>query len=80
MATFFRETGHFSIFFLGNPVSSHLQFRMTEVAMETADTPATSSEVNSSAVGIVDALPYIDLGYDEPGVREAVSLESISHI
>ena len=48
--------------------------------METADTPATSSEVNSSAVGIVDALPYIDLGYDEPGVREAVSLESISHI
>lgn len=22
---------------------------------------------------IVDALPYIDQGYDEPGVREAVS-------
>ena len=22
---------------------------------------------------VVDALPYIDLGYDEPGVREAVS-------
>ena len=21
---------------------------------------------------VVDALPYIDLGYDEPGVREAV--------
>lgn len=27
---------------------------------------AQSSEV------IVDALPYIDQGYDEPGVREAV--------
>lgn len=24
---------------------------------------------------IVDALPYIDQGYDEPGVREAVSLK-----
>lgn len=23
---------------------------------------------------IVDALPYIDQGYDEPGVREAVSI------
>ena len=23
---------------------------------------------------LVDALPYIDHGYDEPGVREAVSL------
>lgn len=23
---------------------------------------------------VVDALPYIDQGYDEPGVREAVSL------
>ena len=23
---------------------------------------------------MVDALPYIDLGYDEPGVREAVSI------
>lgn len=22
---------------------------------------------------IVDALPYIDLGYDEPGVRDAVN-------
>ena len=26
---------------------------------------------NISDNGIVDALPYIDLGYDEPGVREA---------
>lgn len=23
---------------------------------------------------VVDALPYIDQGYDDPGVREAVSL------
>lgn len=23
---------------------------------------------------IVDALPYIDQGYDEPGIREAVSI------
>lgn len=23
---------------------------------------------------VVDALPYIDQGYDEPGVREAVSI------
>ena len=27
-------------------------------------------ESNADAV-VVDALPYIDLGYDEPGVREA---------
>lgn len=26
---------------------------------------------------IVDALPYIDQGYDEPGVREAVSINYI---
>ena len=25
---------------------------------------------------IVDALPYIDQGYDEPGVREAVNIIS----
>ena len=24
---------------------------------------------------VVDALPYIDTGYDEPGVREAVSTQ-----
>lgn len=29
---------------------------------------------------IVDALPYIDQGYDEPGVREAVSNNSLLHI
>lgn len=27
---------------------------------------------------IVDALPYIDQGYDDPGVREAVSF--VNHI
>ena len=36
--------------------------------MEAIETTATVQN------GImVDALPYIDLGYDEPGVREAVS-------
>lgn len=25
---------------------------------------------------VVDALPYIDQGYDEPGVREAVSIDA----
>lgn len=29
---------------------------------------------------IVDALPYIDQGYDEPGVREAVSNSSLLFI
>lgn len=27
---------------------------------------------------IVDALPYIDQGYDEPGVREAVSFKNLT--
>lgn len=27
---------------------------------------------------IVDALPYIDQGYDEPGIREAVSIRITS--
>lgn len=27
---------------------------------------------------VVDALPYIDQGYDEPGVREAVSDYSLN--
>lgn len=25
---------------------------------------------------VVDALPYIDQGYDDPGVREAVSIKT----
>lgn len=25
---------------------------------------------------LVDALPYIDLGFDDPGVREAVSVHN----
>lgn len=29
---------------------------------------------------IVDALPYIDQGYDEPGIREAVSIHLFSII
>lgn len=27
---------------------------------------------------IVDALPYIDQGYDEPGIREAVSIHLLT--
>ena len=58
----------------------------TEEAMETEAAPSptptpTTPEVESSTttstsstLGVVDALPYIDLGYDEPGVREAVRL------
>ncbi len=33
--------------------------------------------VDGSATVVVDALPYIDLGYDEPGVREAVGIAGI---
>lgn len=28
---------------------------------------------------LVDALPYIDQGYDDPGVREAVSTNNVSY-
>jgi hypothetical protein len=28
---------------------------------------------------VVDALPYIDQGYDEPGVREAVGVYAYYH-
>ena len=28
--------------------------------------------INMAGEVVVDALPYIDQGYDEPGVREAV--------
>ena len=36
----------------------------------------TKSSVASVPV-VVDALPYIDVGYDEPGVREAVSVANV---
>lgn len=29
---------------------------------------------------VVDALPYIDQGYDDPGVREAVCNQTITSI
>lgn len=29
---------------------------------------------------IVDALPYIDQGYDEPGVREAVRVTFVTSV
>ncbi len=38
--------------------------------------PLSASAASSSAAAaavVIDALPYIDEGYDEPGVREAVS-------
>lgn len=35
--------------------------------------PKARSQMTSFGV-VVDALPYIDQGYDEPGVREAVSV------
>ena len=39
-------------------------------AEELSDAPAAIAAATSEVV--VDALPYIDHGYDEPGVREAV--------
>ncbi len=43
-----------------------------EAAMtETPSAPVSSSSASSSGAAVVDALPYIDLGYDEAGVREA---------
>jgi hypothetical protein len=36
------------------------------------EAPKPRSQMTSFGV-VVDALPYIDQGYDEPGVREAVS-------
>ena len=44
---------------------------MTMEAIEMSPNLARGA-VPSVAV-VVDALPYIDMGYDEPGVREAVS-------
>ena len=48
----------------------------TEAAPSPTPTPTpeveSSTTTTSSTLGVVDALPYIDLGYDEPGVREAV--------
>ena len=36
--------------------------------------PSLAKSGVASVPVVVDALPYIDVGYDEPGVREAVSL------
>ena len=38
---------------------------------ESTEVSSTFDDQNTTNV-VVDALPYIDLGYDEPGVREAV--------
>jgi len=36
-------------------------------------------ETNKNMAGevVVDALPYFDQGYDEPGVRDAVSINTL---
>uniref|UniRef100_A0A183A3I5 Pre-mRNA-splicing factor SPF27 n=1 Tax=Echinostoma caproni TaxID=27848 RepID=A0A183A3I5_9TREM len=33
-----------------------------------------SGTMNTEYVGVVDALPYFDKGYDDPGIREAAAL------
>ena len=42
-------------------------------AEELSDAPAAIAAPAATSEVVVDALPYIDHGYDEPGVREAVS-------
>ena len=48
---------------------------MPPAAEEISDAPpaAIAAPAGTGEV-VVDALPYIDHGYDEPGVREAVSM------
>ena len=41
--------------------------------MTSTETASSTPMVADVSSVVVDALPYIDLGYDEPGVREAVS-------
>ena len=40
-------------------------------AIEYTSSDAQKEREIGSGTVVVDALPYIDLGYDEPGVREA---------
>ena len=46
---------------------------MSSAAEEPSDVPAAIAAPAATSEVVVDALPYIDHGYDEPGVREAVS-------
>ena len=46
---------------------------MSSAAEEPSDAPAAIAAPVATSEVVVDALPYIDHGYDEPGVREAVS-------
>ena len=39
--------------------------------------PQVLQSIDMAGEVVVDALPYYDHGYDEPGVREAVSSSSI---
>merc|ERR1712088_157827 len=44
---------------------------MSSAAEEPLDAPAAIAAAAATSEVVVDALPYIDHGYDEPGVREA---------
>ena len=48
---------------------------MSSAAEEISDAPAAIAAPAGTGEVVVDALPYIDHGYDEPGVREAVSAD-----
>jgi pre-mRNA-splicing factor SPF27 len=52
--------------------SSDVDMSATEESAEDS-TPSSVPAITSTSWSgvVVDALPYIDLGYDEPGVREA---------
>ena len=45
-------------------------FQKMEAIENFSSSTNRGNDTNSGTV-VVDALPYIDLGYDEPGVREA---------
>ena len=47
--------------------------KMSSASEEPSDVPAAIAAPAATSEVVVDALPYIDHGYDEPGVREAVS-------
>ena len=69
-------------------------YNLTYTAMEVSggevvvhEDGGSSDNITGSLAGnaasnqvVVDALPYIDLGYDEPGVREAVRKTNSNYI
>jgi hypothetical protein len=36
--------------------------------------------MSNETIVLVDALPYIDSGYDEPGVKQAVSTNQLANL